>query len=349
MTNPLYQLPKVELHCHLDGSVDLHALSQLYHLAGLRKSQEDLLKEAVAPENCLNLTEYLRCFPVTTQVLASEKALMIAVLSLAKQAVAEGGRYLEIRFSPDFIQTPTFSMEQVLQATIEGLELAQAVYPIRLGLILCMMRGRSEAVNRQVLRLAEKYLGRGVVALDVAGDESKYPMPLFKDLFFEARAAGIPFTAHAGETGNLDNVLWAVDYGAQRIGHGIALMKDLSQAADLKSAGILLEMCPISNLQTGASVSWATYPFAIFRETGLPVSINTDNRTVSSSSLTQEFGILNDQVDSLTVGDVYQITRDSAQAAFLPEADKLALLQELDQAYQAFDLKAPISEENMLE
>lgn len=338
----LLNLPKVELHCHLDGSVDLHALSQLYQLEGLTKTEEELLKEAVAPANCLNLTEYLRCFPVTTKVLASERAMMIAVLSVAKQAAAEGVRYLEIRFSPDFIQTADFSMEQVVQAAIEGVKLAQAVYPIRLGLILCMMRGRSEDVNRQVLSLAEKYLGQGVVALDVAGDESKYPMPLFKELFLEARAAGIPFTAHAGETGNLDNVLWAVDYGARRIGHGIALIKDLSQAEELKSEGILLEMCPISNLQTGASVSWETYPFGIFRETGLAVSINTDNRTVSSSSLTQEFGILDAQVGSLTVGDVYQITRDSAQAAFLPEGDKLTLLDELDQAYQAFDLKASL-------
>lgn len=284
-------IPKVELHCHLDGSVSVNAVHAIYEYQGnvFNYSEEILSKLIVAPEKCKNLNEYLKCFPIINQALTTKIALQLALFDLVYQAVQENVVYLEIRFSPKHLESNLLEMEETVEVLCETKLLLEKYYKIGIGFILCCMKGQSIKTNKTVLSLAKKYLNYGVVAIDLAGNESKYPIKDYQWLFKRAEDSGIPFTIHAGETGSVQNVIDSANYGAFRIGHGIAAMKSIKTMQLIVDKGIMLEMCPVSNIQTGACKSWEEYPVLDFLDNGIDISINTDNRTVSNTSLSNEW------------------------------------------------------------
>lgn len=285
----LKTVSKAELHCHLDGSLRLSTLQQLLHRPNLTQADIE------APLRCHNLAEYLEKFDLPLTALQTEKQLETAAHDLLIDMSREMITYAEIRFAPMLHTGAGLTCEQVIESVLCGLrqaekELAAAEdpHPIQAQLIICAMRHHSFQLNLKALRAALAFHGCGVCAMDLAGDEAAYPMDQFQDLFQAVRKEGLPFTIHAGECGSAANIREAVSLGARRIGHGIALQKDPALLKELAEKGIGIEMCPTSNLQTGAVQNWSSYPLPLFMQAGAMVSIHTDNRTVSGTTLTAE-------------------------------------------------------------
>ena len=191
-------------------------------------------------------------------------------------------------------------------------------FQVHYGIIVCAMRNHSEEQNLAMLKCAREYLGEGVCALDLAGDESAFPTAQYRNIFREAKRLGMPYTIHSGETGSLENVREAWELGASRIGHGIALKKAPELMKAYARAGIGVEMCPTSNFQTKAAQSWQDYPLRQFLEEGIKVSVNTDNRTVSGTTMTRELTKVYEQYGR--DGElIFTLLRNAAETAFNPE------------------------------
>ncbi len=282
---------KTELHCHLDGSLPKNWMEQIL--------KRDLSDSAVtAPADCSSLTEYLEKFDLPLTCLQKVTDLEEAAHAFAVQAAAEQVNYMEVRFAPALHREEGIGLQEILYAVDRGMKRAKEETSMDYGIIVCAMRHHTLDQNLQMLEetlvVREKGDAR-IAALDLAGDESAYPTGLFSQLFQRARDAALPFTIHSGETGSLENVKLAYEYGAKRIGHGIALQQDPGLMHAYAEAGIGVEMCPTSNFQTKACRSWEEYPLPDYLEAGIPVSINTDNRTVSNTTLTRELELVYEQ------------------------------------------------------
>lgn len=317
--NKLYALlPKVELHCHLDGSVDRETLKKIYahNNEQLPFSDRELDKLMIAPMKCKDLSEYLNAFPIVTKALRSKEALKLALYSLIKQAEKENLLYLEIRFSPWHLSTDTFSMEEIVDAVLQAWDEISRHTFLEVGFILCMMRGREEVINKEVLSLAKKYKNQGIVGIDLAGNELKYPTIDYRDLFDIACNFQLPFTIHAGETGNWQNIEDAINFGAQRIGHGLACIYNEWTLNAVIEKQVLLELCPICNIQTGAIPSWGKYPIPIFKRRGVRYCINTDNRTVSNTTLANEYQQVLTNVSQLSLSELKKLNVQAMKYSF---------------------------------
>lgn len=309
------KIPKIDLHCHLDGSLTRTMIEK--HLG--RTVAE---KELSVPENCRSLTEYLEKFDLPLQCLQDEEGLEEGAYTFLREAAAENVIYLEARFAPMLSVHENLNCSQVIEAVRRGLERARKEFGIRYGILVCAMRHHSEEQNLAMLRCARDYLGQGVLALDLAGDESAYPTARFREVFREARRLGMPFTIHSGETGSLSNVREAYELGAVRIGHGIALCQDETLMKQYAAAGIGVEMCPTSNLQTKAVRAWKDYPLRKFIDAGIKVSVNTDNRTVSNTTMTKELQLIYDHFGQ-DEGLIRALLNHAAETAFDPEIKEL--------------------------
>ena len=188
-------------------------------------------------------------------------------------------------------------------------------FGIDYGVITCAMRHHSAEENLRMLQIAREYLGDGVCAADLAGAEALYPMSEFMDVFETVKNLGMPFTLHAGECGNVQNIIDSVEAGAGRIGHGIAMRGHRELQSELAKKGIGIEMCPISNLQTKAVQSTAEYPLREFLDAGLKVSINTDNRTVSNTSLAKELEFVQ-KTYGVSDEEIRKMMQNAAETAF---------------------------------
>lgn len=304
------QLPKLDLHCHLDGSLT-RAVMEGY--LGKKLSEEDL----TVPRDCPSLAVYLEKFDLPLQCLQNKKGLEEGAYTFVQEIAKEKVEYIEVRFAPMLSVHESLSCRQVIEAVRRGMERGKEDFQVRYGIIVCAMRNHSVEQNLEMLRCAREYLGEGVCALDLAGDEAAYPTARFRDVFREAKRLGMPFTIHSGETGNLENVREALELGASRIGHGIALKKDPELMRAYAKAGIGVEMCPTSNFQTKAARSWQEYPLIQFLEAGIRVSVNTDNRTVSGTTMTRELTQIYEQYgrdEEL----ILTLLRNAADTAFDP-------------------------------
>lgn len=281
-------IEKTELHCHLDGSLPKTWMEQIL--------QQELSQDRVSvPMDCKSLTEYLEKFDLPLTCLQEEWKLEQAAYAFAESVAAEHVNHVEVRFAPALHTSKGLGIHQIIQAVNRGMKHAAADFSISYGIIVCAMRHHTLDQNLAMLEEAVCEKNAGVVALDLAGDESAFPTSLFEELFRRARELNLPFTIHSGETGSLENVKIAYEYGAKRIGHGIALKKDPGLMRAYAEAGIGVEMCPSSNFQTKAVTGWNDYPLPEFLEAGIPVSINTDNRTVSDTTLTKELLMVYEQ------------------------------------------------------
>ncbi len=320
-TEELRALPKVELHCHLDGS-----LSREFMESRLGRSVRP--EELQVSENCISLVEYLEKFSLPGQCIMDEKGLEEAGYDVLKTMSLENVRYAEIRFAPLLSETSAMNCRAVIEALLKGLERGRADFGTRFGVITCAMRHHSQEDNSRMIKTAREYLGCGVCAADLAGAESAYPMSQFMELFQNARKLDMPFTIHAGECGSVQNVIDSVSAGAGRIGHGIALKGYSRIQRELAERGTGIEMCPISNLQTKAVNSTAEYPIREFLNAGLKVSINTDNRTVSNTSLVKELQFI--QIEyGIRDEEILLLMKNAVDTAFASEDEKERLYSEL--------------------
>lgn len=210
---------------------------------------------------------------------------------------------------------------KVIEAVISGMEQGKKDFGIEYGVIVCAMRHHSTEDNMRMIKTAREYLGSGVCAADLAGAEALYPMSEFMDIFTETKKMGMPFTLHAGECGNPQNVIDSINVGAGRIGHGIAMRGNQEIRKMAKKAGIGIEMCPISNLQTKSVNSMAEYPMREFLDAGLKVSVNTDNRTVSNTSLTKELEFIQKNY-GIRDEEILQMMKNAIDTAFADDSIK---------------------------
>ncbi|MDK9710401.1 adenosine deaminase [Acidaminobacter sp.] len=324
----IVNLPKIELHCHLDGSVRLSTLKELGTKENILSpdiEEDELRTLAEVPEHCPSLVDYLKRFELPLKVMQTETALARIAQELVEDASADGVRYIEIRFAPQLHQLQGLSLNAIITAVIQGAKAGEALTGTRSNIILCCVRHLSPAASIELVEAGRSFLGRGVVALDLVGDEHNFPPEAHAEAFKLAKSYGYHRTVHAGETGIVDNIRKSVALlYAERIGHGVSLEKDAALYADIKAAGIPLEMCPTSNLQTKAADSYEAHPLHRYLNDGIRVTLNTDNRTVSNITLSEETqNILNAGLSATQLKTLY---RNAVSVIFDSEQEKQRLM-----------------------
>lgn len=314
----IQRLPKVELHLHLDGAFSLDLAKKLTN-----KSFEELKKEMIAKDKCENLTEYLTKFDTPISLMQTKENLTLVSETLVNDLEKQNVVYAEIRFAPMFHTQEALTYEEVVEAVLLGLKKNSN---IKVNLILCLMRGFPEENNLKTIEVAKKYLNKGVCAIDLAGDEIKYPTSSYLKYFEIAKKENIPFTIHAGESRGADEVDVALSTGTKRIGHGIHSIEDPKILRKLKDNNVLLEVCPTSNIQTNSIETYKKHPINDLYYFGIQISINTDNSTVSNISLSEEYLKLHTTFN-FTKNDFNKINVMALNHAFISEQEKEILLK----------------------
>ncbi|MDO4306269.1 MAG: adenosine deaminase [Eubacteriales bacterium] len=307
---------KADLHLHLDGSLSVSLVQRLLAESGETPDTEQLKNMLMVPADCRNLTDYLKCFDLPVRILQSRQALCAAGEDLTERLGKQGLTYAEIRFAPQLHTERGLTQEMAVEAVSEGIGNGLKKCPgLRAGLLLCMMVTGEPKANEETAELACALKGQGVAGLDLAGAEGAVPMETFRPFFRKAYAMDVPFTIHAGECGDYENIRTAVSFGARRIGHGCAAQYSEECMELLKREGILLEMCPTSNLQTRAVNRIGEHPIRKFFDRGIRVSVNTDNMTVSCTDLEQEYALLKTAF-GFTENEIRQMNQWACEAGF---------------------------------
>lgn len=323
ITNFIKNMPKLDLHCHLDGSLSTRFVSQA---SGSDLGSAELSKKLQAPPDCASLAEYLTCFDLPISCLQTKNNITDSVLDVLEQAASENVKYIELRFAPTCSLNNELSYTDIYEAAIEGSKLGLEKYNIHSNIIACAMRHHDITTNLNVLKSSREFLGNGVCALDLAGDEAAFSNSLFMDLFTETKRLDMPFTIHSGECGSSDNIKLALEFGARRIGHGIALIKDSVLMQECKKQRLGLELCPTSNYQTRAVMPGDTYPLNIFLQNGLLATINTDNRTVSNTTSCNELEYIVEHF-GIKEEDLITLYKNSVEISFANDNLKNDLLK----------------------
>ena len=247
-----------------------------------------------------------------------------AMEAFIAELVDENMMYAEIRFAPQLHLRKGLTQEEVVRAAIAGVESSKKL-PFGVQLILCCMRGaENDAANRETILLAAKYLGKGVCACDLAGAEALFKTDNFESLFAYAAELGVPYTIHAGEADGPESIRAALRFGAKRLGHGVRAAEDASLITELMEKQITLECCPSSNVQTKAVASIKSHPIKSFFDKGLRVTVNTDNRTVSRTTITKEIQLVREKL-GLTREEELTLYLNAADAAFISKEEREGL------------------------
>ena len=334
-------LPKVLLHEHLDGGLRVATLFDLLQARGIACPAHDVPALAAwfdANAHAGSLVKYLEGFALTVAAMATPAALERVAFEAAEDALADGAVLAEFRIAPLLFEAHGLPGDDVVQALLAGLR--RSALPS--GLIVCAMRQLPPAETVRAVELALRWFGRGVVAFDLAGPEHGFPPGDHAHALAMAREAGLPLTLHAGEADAAERVLEAGRLGARRIGHGVRLADALADPArrhlvdEAKALGLHLEVCPTSNLHTGAAAAIATHPITALWQAGVSLSYHTDNRLMSRITQTGEALTLL-QHTPLTVADLLAMARLAAQASFLDAGTK----QAAERAIAAFAASPP--------
>ena len=294
----------IDLHLHLDGSMSLQCARSLAKKQGITLPDDnELLTKLRVSEDCQDLNEYLERFDLPLSLLQTYDAVKEATARLCDELAESGLLYAEIRFAPQFHMQKGLTQKEVVEAAIEGLSIGK----LKASLILCCMRGTdNRKENMETVRLVKEYLGKGVCAVDLAGAEALFPNENFVDVIEYARSLSLPMTLHAGEALGADSVRSAISLGAWRIGHGVRSFGDSELIKILAEKKIPLELCPTSNLNTRIFEKLSEYPIREFLNANICITINTDNISVSATSLANEYQKIADTF-SLTEDEVWSV------------------------------------------
>ena len=330
-------LPKVLLHEHLDGGLRVATLLDLLQQRGIPSPAPDAARLAAwfkGNAHAGSLEKYLKGFALTVAAMASPAALRRVAFEAAEDAREDGAVLAEFRIAPLLFEAHGVSGEATVEALLEGL----AQSPLPTGLIVCGMRHEPSAETQRAARLALRYRGykgRGVVGFDLAGAEFGHPPAEHQAAITLVRDAGMALTLHAGEADAADRVLEAARLGAARIGHGVRLVDALSDPArqglvdEAIALKLHLEVCPTSNVHTGAATSIATHPITALWRAGVSLSYHTDNRLMSCITHSGEAAELLRHTP-LTRADLLAMARQAAAHSFLPEAARQAALDKIN-------------------
>jgi adenosine deaminase len=327
----LQSLPKVLLHEHLDGVLRPQTIIELAKSLDYdqlpTQNPEELARWFHQGANQGSLPKYLEGFAHTVAVMQNEEALERVAYEQAEDLSHDGVVYFETRFAPLFHTRKGLTHQQVVSAVLKGLERGRKDFGISSGLIICAMRNMD--VSLEMAELAVDFRQRGVVGFDLAGEEGGYPPKKHVDAFHYIQRQNFNITVHAGEGFGKESIWQAIQYcGAHRIGHGTRLVDDIAvtdgkvvKLGDLAQyvldKRIPLEICLLSNVHVGAARSLAEHPFKLFFQERFRVTLNTDNRLMSNTSMTKEFEAARDTF-GLSMDDFEKITINAMKSAFLP-------------------------------
>jgi adenosine deaminase len=332
-TNHFKMMPKIELHCHLDGSLQIPTIKRLAEIAGIPfpESEEEQFRLFHAPAETKDLNEYLEKFEFVGRVLQTKEALEIAAYDVLQQASNENVKYIEVRFAPTLHTMQGLSLPDIIESVVRGLKKGEVDFGLKANALLCGLRHEPIENAKKIAELTHDYLNKGVSGFDLAGNEIDFPPHTFADAIKVATDYEIPLTLHAGECHCGKNVYDAVILGAQRIGHGVALKDTPEYIQTIIDKKIVFEMAPTSNFQTKTVANWEEYPIKQFLDKGIKVTVNTDNRTVSNTTLTDEYIKLY-HVYGFSYDDYETFNQNAIFGAFLPqnEKDKLEELVRLE-------------------
>ena len=340
------KLPKTDLHVHLDGSLRLTTILDLAERGRIElpARDEDGLREAMhLGQNCGSLVEYLKAFDVTLRVMQTEESLRRIAFELAEDAASENVRYMEVRYAPMLHTRRGLRLTTVVESVLEGLRQAQEKHGIESNVIICGIRNVSAETSLEMAELAVAYKGRGVVGFDLAGAEYDHPAKHHKAAFQLVRDNNINVTIHAGEAYGPESIAQAIHVcGAHRIGHGCRLRENGDLLHYVTDHRIPLECCPSSNVQTGAIRDLASHPLKLYKDLGLRVTVNTDNRLMTDTTVSKELWLAHTKL-GLTLKDIKQIILSGFKSAFLPFHVKQQYLRKASEELAAFPDDEPMA------
>lgn len=346
--------PKVLLHDHLDGGLRPATIVELAQEIGHRLPRTDPVELGewfVESADSGSLERYLETFDHTVAVMQNAAAITRVASECVQDLAADGVVYAEIRYAPEQHLTAGLSLEQVVDAVREGFEhgMANAERPIVARQLLTAMR--HQARSMEIAELSVAYRDAGVVGFDIAGAEAGYPPTRHLDAFEYLQRENAHFTIHAGEAFGLPSIWQAIQWcGADRLGHGVRIIDDITENADgsvelgrlaayVRDGRIPLEMCPSSNLQTGAATSIADHPIGLLTKLRFRVTVNTDNRLMSGTSMSRELALLAEAFD-YGLADFRWFAINAMKSAFIPFDERLAIIDEIIKPWYATELKA---------
>ena len=313
-------IKKVELHLHLDGSVRVRTITELSSLDYYYVEKQMVVKD----EKNESLTDYLKKFSFPLRFMQTENNLKRIASELVEDLIKDNVIYAEIRFAPIKHTDAGLDLDTIVMSVLAGLNNDK----VKTKLILCMMRGDTKENNDKIVELARKYN----LPIDLAGDEKRFPNELYKEQFKKIRDYGLKYTIHAGEAKGPKSINSALDFGTKRLGHGVKIEGDEHLIERLIKNDVLLEVCPTSNVNTKFVSDIKYHPVYDYYVKGLNISISTDNRTVSNTTLNKEYKLLMDNFP-FTIEDFIKINVNSLKHSFLDdeaieELEKVLLSQE---------------------
>lgn len=330
------KLPKILLHEHLDGGLRPQTLLELCRERGLTVPAGDADGLALwmqANANSGSLERYLRGFSLTVEAMSSEAACERVAYEAAEDARIDGCVLAEFRMAPLLLEPHGLSGEAVIEALVRGL--GKSTLPS--GLIVCAMRSDSPDETLRAAKLAARYKDHGVIGFDLAGAERGFPPSMHRAAITAAREAGLGFTCHAGEADEGARVLEAAGLGATRIGHGVQIMQAADAAqqalwfATAREMNLHFEVCPTSNVHTGAAASLEAHPLRAMVDAGLSASVSTDNRLMSGVKLSGELQAVHEQ-NGIGMAALAGMMREAARVSFLPAAQRQSALAAIEAA-----------------
>jgi adenosine deaminase len=329
----LHALPKTDLHCHLDGSLRLTTILALAEQQKIKlpaETPEGLARAIHMGGICQNLEDYLTAFDVTLSVMQTEEALYRTAYELALDAAAENVRYLEVRYAPNLHQQKGLRLTAVVESVLEGLRQAKREVGIKSGVIICGIRHINPVTSLRLAELAVAYKNKGVKGFDLAGAEYDFPAKDHKEAFQLILNNNVNCTCHAGEAYGPESIAQALHMvGAHRIGHGTRLREDGDLLNYVNDHRIPLEVCLSSNVQTRAVPDMSSHPLKFYFDYGLRVTINTDNRLITDTTLTRELVHAN-KVLGFSLEDITTLLVSGFKSAFLPFREKQDLLKQIN-------------------
>ena len=325
------RMPKPELHVHLDGSLRPATLLELAaeQKVALPTTDVGALGRYLHVSDARNLMDYLARFEITLSVLQTPEALERVAYELVEDGAADGVRYMEIRFSPILCTKRGMPLTEAVEAPLRGMRRAEKDFGVRTGLIVCGIRNMSPATSMDLANLTVAFKGRGVVAFDLAGAEYNYPAKKHREAFYTVVNANVAATIHAGEAYGPESIAQALHYcHADRIGHGTRLFEDADLERYVNDRRVPLEICVTCNVQTHAVPSLEEHPVRRYFDLGIVVSLNTDNRLMSATTVTDEYWLAHTRL-GFSRAEIEQMLIYGFESAFLPFEERKKLVAEV--------------------
>ena len=326
------KLPKAELHCHLDGSLRIKTIIELAEIQGVdlpSKNEIDLLKILSVGPSPKSLEDYIKKFDITLSVLQTPESLERAAFELAMDCHEDGIRYLEVRYSPILHTKNEMQLSETVDSVKKGLTQAFDECGILTGIIICGIRHISPEHSLELANLAVQYKNKGVIGFDLAGAEENFPAKKHKEAFYLILNNNINTTIHAGEAFGPKSIHQAIHVcGAHRIGHGTRVYEDIDLLNYINDHRIPLEICLTSNINTKSVSTIDKHPFKHYMNEKIRVTLNTDNRLISNTTLSNEYEIAINKFN-LNENEIRTIIVNGFKSAFQSHNERRRLIRKV--------------------